>query len=114
MKLAIVPEPVLNPTVDQRRIISTALFDCFDVAKGRYLGTESDEHLGVRLHVPWAMVTMIRDQMGFVIKANPELDRLEADIKGARSELDTVRTLLGPLESTVKSLEARLKTMRAA
>ncbi|MEJ0047031.1 MAG: hypothetical protein WDN04_13650 [Rhodospirillales bacterium] len=81
----------------------------FDDTIGAYLGGESDQKIGDRLGVPWAIVAHMREIGWGAVRVDPEIEKLSAELVTACKTLDLTVTALRGIH---EDLEAQRETLR--
>jgi len=97
---------MLSPSI--KTSIRELLEGHFDVDKGYYLHSYSDQRIGADLNIPWAAVAYIRDLMYGPLKSDPEINAIRIEIQGEREELAKSLDRLAKTDARLKQLEDRL------
>lgn len=82
------PAVLRQPTQQERMKIRNALDGHFDDSAGCYLQGFSDQSIGEKLNVPWAMVAAIREAAYGPIKIDPELSGIRAELAGLGAKIE--------------------------
>lgn len=108
-----------EPSRDDRRRVSEALDEHYDLKRRRYVGAWNDQKLAEHLDVPRRWVEEVRDlffgeagseaiegALEEMAKLRADANRLETEILKASEQLDQIRSALGRLENLIEKAAA--------
>lgn len=105
--------PVGALTPDQRRKVREHLDEQFDDVKGQYTAGWSDQEIGRRVNVPWALVKDLREAAYGELMEAPEVAGLRLDIARVEARLTKALDELGSIDATVKELRRQADALKA-
>jgi hypothetical protein len=89
-----------GPTIAQLKRIADHVRGCFDAQGGHYIDNSTDHTIADALNVPWSWVRSAREVMGFVIKVDPE-------VKALRAELAALAEMITNLANRLEQIERK-------
>lgn len=89
-----------GPNVAQLKRIADHLRGCFDAQGGHYLDNATDQTVADALNVPWSWVRSAREVMGLVIRIDPE-------VKALRAELAALAEMITNLHGRLEAIERK-------
>ena len=89
-----------GPNIAQLKRIADHLRGSFHAEGGHYIDSNTDHTVADELNVPWAWVRAAREVMGYVIRVDPE-------VKALRAELAAVAEMVANLHTQLEKIERK-------